>query len=130
MRQRRDLGVPFEHIGALIQKFHKLKKEEQKAFQRPPLQKRHVFISMSENRITLPGIIPVLLLQNSKAATDRQGKYCLTCNGRWCLCCVFVLLGTTYSSSSSDYQQVGRKKERSARINLVNHKRLNFLKKF
>jgi hypothetical protein len=29
--------VPFEHTGALIQKFHKLKKEEQKAFQRPRL---------------------------------------------------------------------------------------------
>jgi hypothetical protein len=47
--------VPFEHIGALIQKFDKLEKEEQRAFQRLPLQKLHLFISISENGITVQG---------------------------------------------------------------------------
>ena len=51
--------VPFEHAGTLIQKFHKLNKEEQKAFQLAPSAETPILQLNVSSTITVPGIIPV-----------------------------------------------------------------------
>ena len=80
---------------------------EHKAMQRLPAAETPCLQFKVANTITVQGTISVLLVQNTKSVSYQQASNCLTCNGRWCSCCVSMFPGRINSSSNG--QQAGRK---------------------